>query len=929
MAKKITQLPTASFVRPQDYVPIVDINDVQTEKATFSQVVAGLDGLVATLTGSNFSGPIRGTGGLSGSLSKLVDGTSYLVAGANTFITTGSNGQITITATGGSAAAGGGSGEFQYNQAGALAGITALTYDGVKVTATLPITASMGLSTTYVSASTGVNTGFVTASIGFSGSHLSIGTSPTATSGLLRFGVNAVTDLIVMKETAVGGSDWTLLTTNPTASSLAYGNGSWYTTFQGFTVDLRAGGGDFVTITSNGTEAARFTSALNTIPVNTKFTGPLTASLGISGSHGSFGTAPVATQGTIRLMPDATFYTRDALNTTNYHCLTLGGINILGEATNTSYNAFRAYSAGAHYFQLGGIDKLTIGPNSTTAYTPILATAVTASLGVSASFLQMDSAGTIKVIDSNNTALRLPVFAYTAGSTMTFGDTTNSAYTSRLWGSGYAYLGNDSAGGAYYIANTAAPELAGYVTNTKLYEANTTRWQSHVPFTSSIGGISASFYNLNGSGVRTPSTGALRIPYNNSNHDKVITALYSDGLTTKNFLQYGPGNTWTIGNTDQNVYTDAFSIQTIAQSGGSSHYHNSGYNIYNYSRSAYDLQINSTGATFNTSLTASFGVSGSFGQLSSAQATINVPLTASLGISGSFGQFNITAARATVKPAGTLATRSTIGHRLTLTSGSAITTSDVTSTTLYLTPYTSNQIALYDGTNWLEYEVDQISLALGTLVTDKNYDVFAYDNAGTVTLELTAWTNDSTRATALVRQNGVWCKTGVLTRRYIGTIRTSSTTQTTDTVSKRFVWNYYNRVLRRFAATDSSVSWTYSSLTWQYARTGTAVIGTNAVGFVCGDIADACADVHMMCGMTGGSSHAGVGIGLDNTTNIAAGNGICNANLYANVSCRWDGQIPTAGYHYLAWLEHGENATVNWYGFSSVRAGGLQGAIWG
>ncbi len=45
------------------------------------------------------------------------------------------------------------------------------------------------------------------------------------------------------------------------------------------------------------------------------------------------------------------------------------------------------------------------------------------------------------------------------------------------------------------------------------------------------------------------------------------------------------------------------------------------------------------------------------------------------------------------------------------------------------------------------------------------------DSSGTPTLEALVWTNDTTRATALVRQDGVWSKTGALTRRYLGTVR--------------------------------------------------------------------------------------------------------------------------------------------------------------
>lgn len=55
--------------------------------------------VVATLSGSTFTGDVKFNSGLSGSLTKLQDGTSYLKAGSNISITTGSNGSVTISAT--------------------------------------------------------------------------------------------------------------------------------------------------------------------------------------------------------------------------------------------------------------------------------------------------------------------------------------------------------------------------------------------------------------------------------------------------------------------------------------------------------------------------------------------------------------------------------------------------------------------------------------------------------------------------------------------------------------------------------------------------------------------------------------------------------------------------------------------------------------
>jgi len=54
---------------------------------------------VAMLTGATFTGAVKFNIGLSGSLTQLTDGTSYLIAGSNTAITTGSNGSVTVAST--------------------------------------------------------------------------------------------------------------------------------------------------------------------------------------------------------------------------------------------------------------------------------------------------------------------------------------------------------------------------------------------------------------------------------------------------------------------------------------------------------------------------------------------------------------------------------------------------------------------------------------------------------------------------------------------------------------------------------------------------------------------------------------------------------------------------------------------------------------
>ncbi len=166
---------------------------------------------------------------------------------------------------------------------------------------------------------------------------------------------------------------------------------------------------------------------------------------------------------------------------------------------------------------------------------------------------------------------------------------------------------------------------------------------------------------------------------------------------------------------------------------------------------------------------------------------------------------------------------SQISGRLTTESGVPISTSDRTAQgTIYWTPYLGSTVSLYDGSNWASYAFTERSLAL-TITSGKNYDVFLYNNSGTITLELSAaWTDDNTRATALVLQDGIYVKSGATTRRYVGTIRASGTNQTSDSGGgtttqvggQRYVWNYYNRVGRWLAVFDSTDSWTYATATW-------------------------------------------------------------------------------------------------------------------
>jgi len=149
------------------------------------------------------------------------------------------------------------------------------------------------------------------------------------------------------------------------------------------------------------------------------------------------------------------------------------------------------------------------------------------------------------------------------------------------------------------------------------------------------------------------------------------------------------------------------------------------------------------------------------------------------------------------------------GGRLTTESGVSVSPSDRTAQgTLYFTPHEHNLVGLYDGTRWKLHAFTERSLSL-SLTAANNYDVWLYDNSGTLTLETLVWTNATTRATALAMQDGVLVKNGDATRRYLGTIRASGANVVEDSLVKRFVWNNYNRVPRAIKKSESS-SHTYN-----------------------------------------------------------------------------------------------------------------------
>lgn len=229
------------------------------------------------------------------------------------------------------------------------------------------------------------------------------------------------------------------------------------------------------------------------------------------------------------------------------------------------------------------------------------------------------------------------------------------------------------------------------------------------------------------------------------------------------------------------------------------------------------------------------------------------------------------------------------GGRLTLETGVPVSSADQSAkATLYYTPHVNEFITLYDGAGWNVRTFAEISLDISGFTADKNYDIWAYDNSGTVTLDSTIWTDNFTRATALAYQDGVLVKSGTETRRYLGTIRINGTGgQCEDTITARFVWNMYNQVLRATGATGLGANTDQTALGKTYY-----VIGLAAVV------------LSMMGGKTTATAASYCGLYLlTDTASLASAD--ANAGIWSQTALEMHSagiasKLRVAGYHYVA-----------------------------
>ena len=277
--------------------------------------------------------------------------------------------------------------------------------------------------------------------------------------------------------------------------------------------------------------------------------------------------------------------------------------------------------------------------------------------------------------------------------------------------------------------------------------------------------------------------------------------------------------------------------------------------------------------------------------------------------------------------------------RVTAVSGAPV--ADVSgATALYFTPNGGNRIALYTlAAGWKLYTFTELVFPIGTVTGAIGHDLFAYVNAGgAVALERVAWASATTRAVAIVAQDGVWVKAGDPTRRLVAAFYAVTTSTTDDSVLKRCIWNaapaqQVPRVLRVF---EPAAGWPYTVATMRQANNNPA----NQVAVFVGVAGPPTLqlEARSMCA-NASAAYVQIGIGEDSTSAIhpfclGGVGGTHGTSSFYMVTGASLVLAPPVGYHTYANLEGSSAAGVtNWYGTTAMVSAaarsmtGLQGTM--
>lgn len=287
--------------------------------------------------------------------------------------------------------------------------------------------------------------------------------------------------------------------------------------------------------------------------------------------------------------------------------------------------------------------------------------------------------------------------------------------------------------------------------------------------------------------------------------------------------------------------------------------------------------------------------------------------------------------------------------RLTLTTAVPVLTANVAAAaTVYYTPYCGDVVPIYDGTGFVLKTFAELSNVLANsstgsagpaaAVAASNYDLFVWNDAGTLRLTRGAVWNSATARSAttendLVRVKGVLLNLNTIVNgpdasrgTYVGTVRTDAGGATVSwhvgavavsgTAATLHVWNMYNRIRLTGFVGEGTATWTYTTATWRSARAS----ATMRVSFVMGRQEDTFSGAYIgSCSNDTGGVNVGAAIGYD-VTNAPSGLFRGDAgDIASQLFPEGEHRVQALGFHFMQAIEiSGATGTTTWVGTAAA-----------
>lgn len=258
----------------------------------------------------------------------------------------------------------------------------------------------------------------------------------------------------------------------------------------------------------------------------------------------------------------------------------------------------------------------------------------------------------------------------------------------------------------------------------------------------------------------------------------------------------------------------------------------------------------------------------------------------------------------------------TAGGRLSLTKDVPVTPEgSLLRATIFYTPYTSDTLAIWDGTEWIIRKFDNPSFAV-PIVSEASFDIFATFTPIGVSILHLQWLNDFVREFDIKRQDGIWVLADDERFRYLGSFREGPFAGSIqDDDERRHLWNQNNRVQRKLRRSDAGTTWGYGLPTFRVANNNF----NNRVEVMIGNpVSLVKIDLNTNARNQLGPPQGTVGIGIDTVSTSSAdtfggGFGDFDGRSYPQAKLA---HMPSIGIHKYFWLEKDPNgpSSLNWFG---------------